>query len=216
MQSPPPLSVSVLPAPSFPFLRRGQDPNSSRWNELKPQRQNRDATRALLLVSGSLLSLAGAVIAVGGYLSPLNGSAFYMFVGLALLACGALVAKANRGAAWLGLAAFAAALSWALGHADAGASLASRLVGPGALLAALALLMPVLCGWRPRHALLAFAGTLAATIGLGLASWNGGPLSASATKLANFLDTKTNELSNEQRLTDELHPSFAHQLSRGD
>lgn len=195
MRPSPSLSVSALPAPFCPLLRRGQGPisrNVGRIAHLESgQRRYHDAARALLLISGSMLSLAGAVVAAGGYLSSLNGSPFYMLIGLALIGCGILVAKANRAGAWLCLGVFAGTLSWSLGHAHNGASLVSRLVGPCALLAIVALLMPVLCGWRPRQAVIAFSMILTATVAFGTTSLNGGPISSTAFTVAQFLDAQT-------------------------
>lgn len=198
MRPSPNLSVSSLPAPFCPLLRRGQGSTPQRIARLAhleaPQRRYDDAARALLLISGSMLSLAGAVITAGGYLSPLNGSPFYMLIGLTLIGCGVLVAKANRVGAWLCFSVFAGTLGWSLGHADASASLVSRLMGPGALLAILALLMPVLCGWRPRQAVPAFAAILTVTASVGFASSTGGSLSTPVTTLSQSLDVLTKEV----------------------
>lgn len=153
--------------------------------------RNSNAGRALLAIAGSLLSLAGAVLALGGYLSPLRGSAFYMFVGVALIVSGVLLAKRNRVGAWAHLVVFATTVSWSLRNLEDGSSLLFRLIGPAAILALLALIMPVLGHWRPRRAVVAFAFIMGGTIAIGAASRRGEPLASATSAVVQFLDAQT-------------------------
>jgi glucose dehydrogenase len=149
------------------------------------------ARRALLAIAGSLLSLAGAVLALGGYLSPLRGSAFHMFIGVALIVSGVLLAKRNRAGAWAHLVVFATTVSWSLRNLEDGSSLLFRLIGPAAILAVLALLMPVLGNWRPRRAVVAFVFIMVGTIAIGAASRTGEPLAFATSAVVQFLDALT-------------------------
>ena len=63
-------------------------------------RQFGGVLRALLGVSGALLSMIGFVLAAGGLISTLEGSSFRALAGVALIVVGAFVAKRNRAGAW--------------------------------------------------------------------------------------------------------------------
>ncbi|HET6942501.1 MAG TPA: hypothetical protein VFH89_10095 [Sphingomicrobium sp.] len=152
------------------------------------------ARRGLLAIAGSLISLAGAVLALGGYLSPLRGSAFYMFIGVALIVSGVLLAKRNRVGAWAHLVVFAITVSWSLRNLDDGSPLLFRLIGPAAILALLALLMPVLGHWRPRRAVVAFVFIMVGTVAIGAASRAGEPLASTTGAVVRFLDAQTKGL----------------------
>ena len=147
---------------------------------------NEQAGRAVLAIAGALMSLVGAILAVGGYLSAFNGSAFHMFAGFALIVSGVLMARRHRASVAIYLVLFVGTLAWSMREIDAGSSLAFRLVGPVILLAVLAIVMPVLCNWRPRRAATAFVGLTLVTIGLGAAahSWPG-PKTATDTQFQN-------------------------------
>jgi glucose dehydrogenase len=135
-----------------------------------PDSHRDHAVRTVLAFAGAMLSLVGAILAVGGYRSAMSGSAFYMFVGAALIVSGILMARRHQAGAWTYMAVFSGVLAWSLREAHGGSSLAFRLVGPVILLALLALLMPVLSNWCPRRAAMTFLGLASATIGLGAAS----------------------------------------------
>jgi glucose dehydrogenase len=149
------------------------------------------ARRALLAIAGSLLSLAGAVLALGGYLSPLRGSAFHMFIGVALIVSGILLAKRNRVGAWAHLIVFATTVSWSLRDLGDGSSFLFRLIGPAAILAVLALIMPVLGHWRPRRAVVAFMFIMVGTVAIAAASRAGEPLASTTGAFVQFLDAQT-------------------------
>jgi glucose dehydrogenase len=153
-------------------------------------RQYTIAKRTVLGFSGALVSTAGIVLTAGGLMSPFDGSVFYAVIGVGLTVSGALLAKRNRAGAWTYLGVFAATVSWSLQNVDQGPSLAHRLVGPIILLAMLALLMPALASWRPRHAAIAFAIMSLATIGLGISSTANGPLAHQTATVTHFLDSE--------------------------
>jgi quinoprotein glucose dehydrogenase len=150
------------------------------------------AARVLLAVCGTMLALLGSVLALGGLLSPINGSAFHALAGLGLIVSGALVAKRRRVGASILLVVFAGTLTWALRNIEAGgSSLGQRLMGPSVLLLMIAVLLPVLCEWRPRAAALAFAVMLTGTVGLGFAASPDGPLARPMAAITHFLDSHT-------------------------
>lgn len=153
-------------------------------------RHYEQAARTALAVSGAMTSLLGLALATGGYLSA-NGSAFHMLTGLALIVTGGLVAKRNRAGAWTYVAAFAATVTWSLRNIESGSSLALRMVGPALLLIVIAVLMPILCQWRPRQAAIAFASLALATFGIGLSSTPHGPLARQTAAVIHFLDAET-------------------------
>ena len=154
------------------------------------ERHYEKATRTALAISGALTSVLGFVLAAGGYLSA-NGSAFHMVVGLILIFTGALVAKRNRAGAWTYLTVFVATLTWSLRNIEDGTSLAFRLIGPAIILAIIAVLMPILCQWRPRRAAIGFGGLAFVTIGIGVSSAANGPLAGPTAALNHFLDAET-------------------------
>jgi quinate dehydrogenase (quinone) len=121
---------------------------------------------AALAISGFMLSTVGALVTIGGYVSPLSGSAFHMLIGVALILSGMLVARCHRAGAWICVAVFAGTVSWSL-RDPGSSSLLFRLVGPASLLAVLALLMPVLCRCRPRQAVMAFVLAMVGVAALG-------------------------------------------------
>ena len=148
------------------------------------------AVRTVLAIAGALISMLGIVLAVGGTLSPYDGSAFCTFAGLGLFLSGVLVALRQRAGAWMSLVVFLASLSWSLRNLDGGSSLAHRLIGPAVLLAIIATLLPMLCGWRPRQALVAYALIMIATVGVGLSSTPNGPLSRQTAAVTRNLDAE--------------------------
>jgi len=154
------------------------------------ERHYEKATRTALAVSGVLTSVLGIVLAAGGYLSA-DGSAFHMVVGLILIFTGALVAKRNRAGAWTYLTVFAATLAWSLRNIEDGTSLAFRLIGPAIILAIIAVLMPILCQWRPRRAAIGFAGRVFVTISIGVSSTANGPFAHQTAAVTRFLDAET-------------------------
>ena len=146
------------------------------------------AARALLAIAGFLLSLVGAMIALGGQLSP-NGSAFHVLAGCGLILSGILVAKRHRAGAWAYMAVFVVTVAWSLRNVQHGGTpLAMRLLGPTILLAMIGLLMPVLRGWHPRNTAIVFAALTTAMTGLGISSTAGGPLAGSTAALTQILD----------------------------
>ena len=155
-----------------------------------PTRRYDQTTRTVLAISGAMLTLTGAVLAIGGYLSP-EGSAFHMLAGMGLIVSGALVARRHRVGAWTYSLVFAGTVSWSLRNVEVGSSLALRLIGPALLLAMIAVLMPLLCGWRPRQAFAVFMLVIGATIGLGISSLPNGPLAHEMAAVTRFLDAQT-------------------------
>ena len=143
------------------------------------------AERTILGMAGALLSIIGAVLAIGGYVSPFSGSAFYMFMGAAMIMSGLLIGRRHRFGVWTYMALFAATVTWSLRGMDSGSSLAFRLLGPIILLAILAVLMPVLSNWRPRRAVRAFVSLALLTIGVTAVNYGRPALwAASRTQLA--------------------------------
>lgn len=155
------------------------------------ERQYARAVRTVLSIAGALFSVLGAILAVGGLLSPTYGSAFYVLSGLGLIVSGALVARRHRAGAWTFLAVFAGTLTWSLRNVDVGSPLPLRLIGPFILLVMIAVLMPVLCQWRPRQAVTAFTLLIAGTIALGVSSLPNGPLARQTAAVTQFLDAET-------------------------
>jgi quinoprotein glucose dehydrogenase len=149
------------------------------------------AARVLLAIAGALSSLVGFVLAVGGYLSPQEGSVFYVFAGVGLMVSGAMVARRHRAGAWTYMVVFAGALSWSLRYLDTGSSLALRLLGPLVLLVMMAVLMPVLFRWSPRSTIAVFALLIAGTVAIGIASLPNGPLAHQTAAVVQFLDAET-------------------------
>ena len=147
------------------------------------------ARRTVLSISGAMLSLLGLVLAAGGYLSS-NGSAFHIFVGLALIVSGALVARRRRAGAWTYMLVFAGTVSWSLTNIEVGSSLALRLIGPSLMLVMLAVLMPLLCRWRPRQTIAVFTLLIAATVGLGIFSLPNGALARNTAAVTHFVDAE--------------------------
>jgi len=150
------------------------------------------AVRVVLGISGVMLVLLGAVLATGGLLSPVNGSAFYGLAGLTLMVAGALVANRRRAGAWALTLVFVGTLTFALRNLGSGSPLPQRLVGPSLLLMIIALLLPVLCDWRPRRAAGVFIVMVGGTVALGIAASSHGPLARPLAALTRFLDTNLN------------------------
>jgi len=149
------------------------------------------AGRTALAIAGALFSLVGLVLAIGGYLSPINGSPFQMLAGLGLVVSGALVSRRHRAGAWIYMLVFTGTVSWSLSNIEIGSSLARRLIGPTLLLIMMAVLMPLLCGWRTRQTLTVFILLIAGTIGLGISSLPDGPLEHQTAAVTHFLDAET-------------------------
>jgi glucose dehydrogenase len=154
------------------------------------ERHHDQAARTVLAISGALFSLIGAVLVVGGYLS-INGSAFHIFAGFMLIASGVLVARRRRAGAWPYMLAFVCTVCWSLRNIDDGSPLQQRLVGPTLLLVMMAVLMPLLCRWRPRQAVAVFTLLIGLTIGLGISSLPEGPLAHQTAAVTHFLDAET-------------------------
>lgn len=148
------------------------------------------AVRTVLAIAGALISLLGIVLAAGGLLSPYDGSAFCAFAGVGLFLSGMLVAARQRTGAWIFLAVFLGTVSWSLRNVGDGSSLTHRLMGPAVLLAILSTLLPILCHWRPRQALAAYALIMIATVGVGLSSTANGPLSRQTAEVTRYLDAE--------------------------
>lgn len=153
-------------------------------------RQYDQATRTVLAFSGALFTLMGAMLAIGGYLSP-EGSAFHMLAGLGLILSGGLVARRYRVGALTYMLVFAGTVCWSLRNIEIGSTLALRLIGPSLLLVLIALLMPLLCGWRPRQTVAVFALVIGFTISLGISSLPNGPLDRQTAAVTQFLDAET-------------------------
>jgi quinoprotein glucose dehydrogenase len=147
------------------------------------------AARTVLAMAGALISLIGAALAIGGYLS-LNGSAFHMFVGMGLVVTGTLVAKRHRAGACTYLVVFCGTLAWSLRNVAVGSGLAQRLAGPMLLLVMMAVLLPLL-GWRLRQTVVLFGLLVAGTVGLGILSLPNGPLGPHTAAVTQFLDAET-------------------------
>jgi glucose dehydrogenase len=154
------------------------------------RRHRERAVRTALGISGVLFALLGAVLAVGGLLSA-NGSVFAVLVGLGLIVSGALVARRQRAGAWTYMVVFAATLSWSMRNVDTGSPLPLRLIGPFLLLVMIAALMPLLGGWRPRHAATVLTLLVGATLAIGISSLPGHPLARPTAAATQFLDDET-------------------------
>jgi glucose dehydrogenase len=150
------------------------------------------SARVLLAICGTLFVLLGTILVLGGLLSPINGSPFHVLTGIALAVSGALVATRHRAGAATMLVVFAATLSWSMRNIEAGGSpLAQRLMGPSLVLVMITLLLPVLCQWRPREALIVFAGMLGVTVAFGFSASPNGPLAQPTAAVTGFLDSST-------------------------
>ena len=156
-----------------------------------PDRHYDQAVRTVLAIAGAMFSLVGAVLAIGGYLSAFNGSAFHILAGLGLILSGALVARRHPAGAWTYMLVFAGTVTWALRNVEAGSVLAMRLVGPLLLLTVIALLMPLLCRWSPRRTFAVFIAMVAGTVALGVLSLPTGPLGQHTAAVTQFLDAET-------------------------
>ena len=155
-----------------------------------PDRHYDQAVQTVLAIAGALLSLVGAVLVIGGYLS-FNGSAFHIFAGLGLILSGALVSRRHSAGAWTYMLVFAATVSWSLRNVEDGSILALRLIGPSLLLVVIAVLMPVLCRWQPRHTIAVFTILIAATVGFSILSLPNGPLAHQTAAVSQFVDAQT-------------------------
>ena len=102
--------------------------------------------RALLLIVGVLIALVGVVLlGGGGYLASLGGSPYFLFMGVALAAGGALIAVRKPIGAWVVALAMLATVVWAL--VDVGLvfwPLFSRLFTFGVIALVVALIYPTL------------------------------------------------------------------------
>jgi len=103
-------------------------------------------TRALLLIIGVLIALVGVVLlGGGGYLASLGGSPYFLLMGVALAAGGALIAVRKPIGAWVVALAMLATVVWAL--VDVGLvfwPLFSRLFTFGVIALVVALIYPTL------------------------------------------------------------------------
>jgi glucose dehydrogenase len=154
------------------------------------KRHDARAASTLLVIAGNLMQLPGAVLATAGFAQHVP---YHALTGVGMILAGSLVAKRKRAGAWILLLVFVATLAWSLrnvGHG--GTPLAWRLVGPTILLTMLALLMPVLRGWRARQTLIAFIGLQTGIIGIGLSSAGDGPLARPAAAVGELLAGQAN------------------------
>jgi len=151
------------------------------------QRQQDAAARAVLAISGQVIQLLGAGLALWGLL--LNASSpFYAVAGTGFILAGALLAKRKRAGAWVYLAVFALTLAWSLRNVDHGGSpLAMRLIGPIVLLSMISLIMPALRGWRAQRTVLVFSALLIGTVALGMSWSSGGMVARSRSSATQFL-----------------------------
>jgi len=152
------------------------------------------AARTVLAISGALFSLVGFVLAIGGYLSPINGSAFQMLAGFGLIVSGALVGRRHRMGFWTYMLVFAGTVTWSLRNIAVGSSLAQRLMGPLLLLVMIAALMPLLSSWRPRQTVAVCMLLIGLTVGLGISSLPNGPLAHDTAAITHILDAETKGL----------------------
>jgi glucose dehydrogenase len=157
------------------------------------ERHQQQAANAVLAISGALFSFFGLMLTASGYFSANYRSAFNVLAGFTLIVTGALVARRQRAALVAYAAVFAGTLTWSLRNLEhGGTSLAMRLAGPAILLLIAALLMPLLCGWRPRQAVTLFAVLMCGTGAFGVASAPDGPLAQSTAAVTHYLDSETN------------------------
>lgn len=119
--------------------------------------------RWLGLTTGGLVLVIGLVMSAGGlWLAVLGGSLYYLLAGIAMLAAGLLLMRRQEAGVWIYVALFLLTCVWAFWEAGFDAwPLVPRIVAPAVLL------MPVLAIWallrgRPRWAVLAPAGVIAA------------------------------------------------------
>lgn len=166
---------------------------AGRYRQKVSDRHFDRAARTALAISGALFSLAGFVLALGGYLSP-DGSAFHLLAGLGLIVSGTLVSRRHRAGAWTYMLVFVGTVSWSLRNIEVGSSLGRRLIGPSLLLVMIAALMPLLCRWRARQTAAVFTLLIALTIGLGVSSLPNGPLAHQTAAVTQFLDAETKGL----------------------
>lgn len=151
-------------------------------------RRTEKAVRTVSALCGIMLAVTGALLAVYGYVSPLEAPPFSIFAGFGLIVAGGLVARRNRLGLWSYGLMFAGTLAWSVRNVDSGgSSLAYRLVGQAILAAIFSTLTPPLFRWRARRSVLLFAGLLVLTIGLGMSSAANGPLAGPATTVTHFL-----------------------------
>jgi quinoprotein glucose dehydrogenase len=113
----------------------------------------------------AIFGAIGLVLAIGGlWLVLVGGSVYYLAAGIGLIASAVLIVRGNRLGIWLYVAIFALTVIWALWESGANPwALVPRLVGPAVLLAALALVSPLLDNGRTtwRVAALGAIGALA-------------------------------------------------------
>lgn len=163
---------------------------SVQYQRSAPDRQYDQAVRTILAVAGALFSVAGVILTLGGYFSALNGSAFYIVMGLGLIVSGALVARRHRAGALTYMLVFAGTVGLALRNVEAGSILAMRLIGPAVALLIIAVLMPILCRWTPRQTVAVFTLLVAGTVGLGILSQPDKPLAQHTAAVTHFLESE--------------------------
>jgi glucose dehydrogenase len=157
------------------------------------ERHDEEAMRAVLAIAGTLISLVGAVLAAGGYLS-MHGSAYHIFAGFGLIASGMLLAKRHPAGAWTYMAVFAGTLVFSLQNIGLGTPLAGRLAGPSILIAIFALLAPLLWRWTWRRSALLSSALLLGTFAIAAASIPGGPLAPAMAATSHFIDDQAKGL----------------------
>ena len=149
------------------------------------ERHNALAARTLLFIAGQLMQLLGAVLAIAGFAHHVP---YHALAGFGLILAGALIAEGKRAGAWAFMLVLAVTLAWSLrnvGHG--GAPLVWRLVGPTILLGILALVMPVLRGWRARQTVIVFISLQLGIIGIGILSIGDGPLAGPTAAVGQLL-----------------------------
>ncbi len=127
----------------------GVDPSDANWESpnmevISEPREQRSLWLARTL--GVVIALIGLILlAGGGWLVALGGSAYYLLAGAGLLASGFFLFRGKSFGAWIFLAIFVATVPWAFWESGLDAwALVPRLTGPAILLACVSLVSPTL------------------------------------------------------------------------
>ncbi|MEG3150530.1 membrane-bound PQQ-dependent dehydrogenase, glucose/quinate/shikimate family [Sphingomonas sp. ZT3P38] len=104
------------------------------------------------IVVGIVVSLIGAVLAIGGvWLMILGGSFYYVLTGIAMVAAGVLLFRQRMLGGWIYIAIVALTIVWAFAEAGTDVwALVPRIVAPIVLLLAVLAVMPTLSAARNR------------------------------------------------------------------